>query len=210
MPKVLNVGGGPVSVPPEYQGWDVVLLDIDPDVQPDICLDAREMATLEPAQFDAVYASHVLEHFAECDVGKVLWGFYHVLTWDGYADIRVPDVQAVVAAVVERGLDLDAVLYQAPVGPIRVCDVLWGWQKQIAESGQLFYSHRFGFSRDMLGRALKVAHFEHILIGGRGYEIRARAYKHCLEELGYDEKGSGAAAISRAQNGSFDNRPADI
>lgn len=203
MPKVLNVGGGPVGVPPEYRGWEVVLLDIDPAVQPDICLDARALITLEPAQFDVVYASHVLEHFAECDVARVLWGFYHVLTWDGFADIRVPDAVEVIGQVAS-GLALDAVLYTAPVGPIRACDVLWGYQKEIARSGQPFYSHRFGFSRDMLARALKTAHFEHVLIGGRGYEIRAKAYKRTPDEK------QGTANLSGTEAGGAVIQPAGV
>ena len=54
MPKLLNVGGGRMPVPAEYKGWDVVLLDIDLDVHPDIWLDARQLTTLEPGQYDAV------------------------------------------------------------------------------------------------------------------------------------------------------------
>ena len=84
---------------------------------------------------------------------------------------------SVIEAVTQRGLALDGVLYQAPVGPIRVCDVLWGYQKEIRESGQPYYAHLWGFSRDMLGRALKVAGFEYILIGGGHYELRALAHK---------------------------------
>lgn len=177
MPKLLNVGGGKVPVPAEYREWDVTLLDVDADVNPDIHLDARDMAALAPGQYDAVYASHVLEHFAEHEIGVVLWGFYHVLAADGFADIRVPDARAVMMAVAQNNLDLDSILYKAPVGPIRVCDVIWGWQKQIERSGQDYYAHKFGFSRDILGRALKAAHFKRVLIGCSNYEIIALAYK---------------------------------
>ena len=82
-----------------------------------------------------------------------------------------------IETVVQTDLDLDSVLYQAPVGPIRVCDVLWGYQKEIRESGQPYYAHLIGFSRNTLGRALKDAGFEYILIGGGRYELRALAYK---------------------------------
>lgn len=179
--KLLNVGGGTVPVPPEYRGWQVTLLDIDIDAHPDIWLDARKLTDLEPGQFDAVYASHVLEHFFEHEIAQVLWGFYHVLTPDGFADVRVPDIMSV-AESLTKGCDLDSVLYTSQAGPIRPCDVLWGWQKQIAKSGQPFYGHRFGFSRDTLGRALKATHFEHVLLGCGGYEIRALAYKRKPKE----------------------------
>jgi len=182
MAKLLNVGGGPVPVPAEYRDWDVDLLDIDLDVHPDIWMDARALTTLEPGQYDAVYCSHNMEHYYEHEVAQVLWGFYHILTASGFADIRVPDAMAVMQAVITSGLELDSVLYTAPVGKIRVCDVLWGWQKQIAKSEQPYYGHKFGFSRNTLGRALRAAHFEHILIGSGGYEIRAMAYKRKPKE----------------------------
>ena len=182
MPKLLNIGAGPVPSPATYRGWDVVTLDIDASVQPDIVLDARELPTLPAGGYDAVYASHVLEHFAEHDIERVLWGFYHVLTPQGFADIRVPDARAVMAEVVKLGLDLDSVLYQAPVGPIRVCDVLWGWQAQIKRSGLPHYGHRFGLSRDTLGAALRRAHFESIRIGAGAYELKAVAYKFKRED----------------------------
>lgn len=176
--RLLNVGGGPVPPSAQYKDWEIVLLDIDPSVNPDICLDARELLTLEPEQYDCVYASHVLEHFYEHDHDKILWGFYHVLKRDGFADIRVPDLEAVMRASVQKDLSLTGVLYNAPVGPIRVCDVLFGWQERIRESGTEFYAHRSGFDRDTLGRALEKARFEHVLIGASRYELRSLAYKH--------------------------------
>jgi hypothetical protein len=68
--------------------------------------------------------------------------------------VRVPDVLAVMEQVHKQELDLDSVLYNAPVGPIRVCDVLWGWAKEIERSGQSWFGHRTGFSEGTLTRAL--------------------------------------------------------
>ena len=176
--RVLNVGGGLVPVPEaQYKGWDVDLLDIDPAVSPDILLDARELATLPAGTYDAVYCSHNLEHYHEHEVGRVLYGFAHVLKAGGFADIRVPDVGAVIEAMTARGLDLDAVLYQAPVGPIRLCDVLWGYARQIRESGKDYYSHKTGFTKGVLGRTLARNGFAYVLMGGHEYELRAVAFK---------------------------------
>jgi len=176
--RLLNVGSGPLTNPLQYRGWEIVTLDIDQSVKPDLCMDARDLVQLAPGQYDAVYASHVLEHFSEADVDTVLWGFYHILTWDGYVDIRVPDVRAVMEAVVKGGVALDGILYQAPVGPIRPCDVLWGWQEQIRRSGQSYYAHRYGFSRDTLGKALSAARFGYVAIGLDTFELHAMGYKH--------------------------------
>jgi hypothetical protein len=177
MPSLLNIGAGPVAPPPEYSDWQITTLDVDATVEPDIVLDARELTTLDPGQYDAVYASHVLEHFSEADGERVLWGFYHVLAPDGFAHIRVPDTLTVMLVAAQNEMELTDVLYTAPVGPIRICDVLWGWQEQIKRSGEPFYAHRYGFGQDTLGRALKRAHFEYVEIGRMRYELHAYAYK---------------------------------
>jgi len=174
---MLNVGGARVPVGDEYADWDVDLLDIDPAVQPDILLDAREMLALPVGEYDAVYSSHSLEHFHEYEVDVVLRGFHHVLKADGFADVRVPDVMAVMEAVVGLGLGLDAVLWQSAAGPVRASDALWGFQRNIQRTGHDYYAHKWGFSRDLLGRALRRAGFAHVLIGGGSYALKAMAFK---------------------------------
>ena len=127
--KVLNVGGNSkeIPLPPEYAGFDHLLLDIDPKGAPDIVCDARELATLEGGVFDAVYCSHNLEHYYRHDVPRVLSGFQHMLKDGGFAHIRVPDINEVMRLSIERGLDIDDVLYTSPSGPIMVLDVLYGY-----------------------------------------------------------------------------------
>ena len=91
--KVLNVGGGSkqIQLPFAYDGFEHVLLDIDPRGSPDIVCDARNLTTLDAGQFDAVYCSHNLEHYYRHDVQKVLTGFLHVLKDNGFVHIQVPD-----------------------------------------------------------------------------------------------------------------------
>jgi len=188
MNKVLNVGGGPVRISPEYEDWECWTLDIDAKYKPNFLMDARDIGHLEPGQFDAVYCSHNLEHYYEHEADAVLAGFYHVLTDTGFVDVRVPDARAVIEAVIQRDLALDSVLYESSVGPIRVCDVLWGYQKEIRESGHDYYAHKTGFSRRLLGQALKRAGFEYIVIGGGGYGLKALAYKVRPESGGINDK----------------------
>ena len=71
--RVLNVGGASktIPIPPHYAGWEHLLLDIDPRGEPDIVCDARELTSLPPAQFDAVYCSHNLEHYYRYDGRRV-------------------------------------------------------------------------------------------------------------------------------------------
>ncbi len=70
MPVVLNVGGNNKNIllPQIYAGWEHILLDIDPAGKPDLALDARLLGTIAPAQFDAIFCSHNLEHYYRHEV----------------------------------------------------------------------------------------------------------------------------------------------
>lgn len=181
MKKVLNVGGSSkkIAIPPQYADFEHLLLDIDPACEPDIVCDARLLSTLEAGQFDAIYNSHNLEHYYRHDVQKVLAGFQHVLKDDGFVHIRVPDMLEVMRLTVERGLDIDDVLYNSPAGPIMVLDVIYGYCAQIEASGQEFYAHKTGFTQKSLVAALNRAGFAKIYTGvdKSSLEIHAWAFK---------------------------------
>ena len=177
--KVLNVGGNSkaIPLPSRYADFEHLLLDIDPRGKPDIVCDARTLTTLEAGQFDAVYCSHNLEHYYRHDVPKVLAGFLHVLKEGGFAEIKVPNIAEVMKETVERGLDIDDVLYQSPAGPIMVLDVLYGYSVEIERSGQDFFAHKTGFTPKSLVKAIRAAGFSVIYTGARPLEISAFAFK---------------------------------
>ncbi len=181
MKTVLNVGGSSkaIALPPQYAGFEHVLLDINPRGSPDIVCDARKLTTLAAARFDAVYCSHNLEHYYRHDVRRVLAGFLHVLKDGGFAHIRVPDIQRVMQVAVERDLDLDDVLYQSRAGPIMVLDVLYGYSVEIERSGQDYFSHKTGFSQKSLVKALQDAGFSktYSAIDANIFEVHAVAFK---------------------------------
>ena len=154
MKCVLNVGGGEKSIPipTHYTGWRHYLLDIDSRRNPDIVLDARDLRTLPPATYDAVLCSHNLEHYHRHHGAKVLAGFHHVLKPDGFAEITVPNLLDVMQQVVQRGMDLDDILYQSPAGPIMVRDVIYGYRREIEQMDNEFYAHKTGFSPNSLAR----------------------------------------------------------
>lgn len=181
-PRVLNVGGGSkqIPIPQHYDTWQHLLLDIAPSPDADIVQDARDLTLLEPEQFDAVYCSHNLEHYFRHDARRVLAGFMHVLRSDGFAEIRVPDMKAVVQHIARTGMDLDDVLYTSGAGPITAHDVFYGWGKQIESSGVDFYAHKCGFTAKSLGAALAAAGFKVISLSESepgGFEVRALAFK---------------------------------
>ncbi len=176
--KVLNVGGNnkAIALPPQYAGFEHILLDIDPEGSPDIVCDARELIQLQPNQFEAVYCSHNLEHYYQHDVAKVLAGFIHVLKPEGFAHIRVPDIPQVMRVAVQKDLDVEDVLYHSDVGPIRVLDVLYGHAKEIEDSGEDFYAHKTGFSAKSLYNALLKAGFSNAYCSIGNLEINAVAF----------------------------------
>lgn len=179
MNRVLNVGGNnkDIPLPPPYHGFEHLLLDIDPTGSPDIVCDARQLQTLEAAQFEAVYCSHNLEHYYHHDVQGVLTGFLHVLKEGGFAHIRVPDIHEVMRLTIERGLDIEDVLYESPAGPIMVLDVLYGLGVEIESSGQDFFAHKTGFTEKSLLKALQRAGYSKVYTSVGGLEINALAFK---------------------------------
>jgi ubiquinone/menaquinone biosynthesis C-methylase UbiE len=180
-PRVLNVGGGSkgIPIPPYYGNWRHDLLDIDPKGKPDVVCDARQLSTLAASQYDAVYCSHNLEHYYKHDGTKVLKGFLHVLKPDGFAEIRVPDMNSVMKKVVEAKLDIEDTLYHSPAGPISVRDVFYGFAKQIEDSGVDFYAHKTGFTSQSLEELLFRSGFPNVymFVAEEGFEIRAVAFK---------------------------------
>lgn len=179
MKKVLNVGGNSkdISLPEQYAGFEHLLLDIDPRGAPDILCDARNLASLESDQFDAIYCSHNLEHYYRHDVQRVLSGFLHVLKESGFVHLRVPDIQEVMKVTIEQGLDIDDVLYESPAGPIMVLDVIYGYTVEIENSGQDFFAHKTGFTKKSLEKALRNAGFSKIYSGSASLEVVALAFK---------------------------------
>lgn len=165
--RVLNVGGAnrDIPIPPHYAGWDNVLLDIDARGKPDIVADARELTALPAGGFDAVYCSHNLEHYYAHDCRRVLAGFVHVLNDDGFAEIRVPDLKALMQRVAATGIDLDDIVYTSDAGPITAHDMLYGWAVEIERSGRDFYAHKTGFTPKSLYRMLRDAGFANVVLG---------------------------------------------
>ena len=179
--RVLNVGGGSktIPIPPHYAGWDHLLLDVDAAAAPDVVCDARELAALPAAQFDAVYCSHNLEHYYPHDAKRVLAGFLHVLKIDGFAEIRVPDLHAVMLRVMRGGLEMRDTLYTSALGPITVQDVVYGLGREIEQSGRDFYAHKAGYTPRTLGITLEEAGFAPIFLfaSPEAFECRALAFR---------------------------------
>ncbi len=185
MRKVLNVGGNSkeIPLPPQFKGWENILLDIDPKGKPDIVCDARQLSRLPSSTFDAVYCSHNLEHYYRHDVPKVLGGFAHVLKTNGFVHVVVPDMGEVMRMAVEKGIDIDDILYESPAGPITVLDVMYGYGVEIEKSGNEFYAHKTGFTHKSLPAMLERCGFPYVYSGVANLEVVAFAFKSKPDEF---------------------------
>ena len=184
--RLLNVGGSnkAIPIPPYYGGWEHILLDVDPQGKPDILLDARHLATLPGQQFDAVYSSHLLEHFGPWELAGVVKGMHHVLKPSGWCEARVPDLGGLIRLVAGENLEMDAWLYDSPAGPIKVLDVIYGYAPFVQRSE--FMQHRTGFSADSLAALMKGCGFPRVWVGAQRLEIQCYAFTEQPSQFAMD------------------------
>lgn len=156
--SVLNVAFSLGALPPHYENWSIVLANDQPAAKPDVAVNVRELTSLPAGEYDAVYCSQVLQTCYAHDVRKVIDGFKHVVKPDGFVEIRVPDVSAVMRVAVEKKLDVESELYRSKAGPVTVRDALYGYARRVHASPD-HYAHRVGFSRASLRAVLGAAGF---------------------------------------------------
>lgn len=184
-PCVLNVGGGSkaIGLPPHYEGWEHLLLDIYEREDVDVVCDARELGGFPRGLYDAVYCSHNLEHYHRHEVPQVLSGFLNVLKDDGFCEIRVPDLRMVMQAVLDRNLSLEEPLYQSASGPITPLDVFYGYGREVA-TGNPWYAHKTGFTPETLAQCVTGAGFTEVWIAPpyAAYEARVVAFRRASSE----------------------------
>lgn len=150
----LNLGSSGSRIPDDYcgEGWTQINVDMVPPA--DICCDVRCMP-FENDYADLVYASHLLEHFHEHELFAVLREWRRVLKPGGKLIVRVPDIQAACKLAAEQGIE--AIAYQSAIGPIRVLDMLYGYQQMVLQSDLM--AHKCGFDHPKLGRSVVKAGF---------------------------------------------------
>lgn len=177
--SVLHIGCGPAGIHrlhPVFRdpaAWREVRLDLDPAVQPDIVCSTADMhGHVASATFDAVWSSHNIEHLHDHEVPRAFSEITRVLKPQGYFLVRCPDLEAVVAAMMQGGLETPA--YHSPAGPITPLDMLYGHRPSIAR-GNEFMAHKTGFTDLRLGRLLLEAGFAHVHTKRDGFDLWALA-----------------------------------
>ncbi len=177
--RLLNVGGcnKQIPIPPHFAEYEHVLLDIEPNPEVDVVCDARDMFDLPESGYDAIYCSHNLEHYHRHELPRVLKGFHHVLSDEGFVHIRVPNMKALFDVLVKSGADIEDVMYSSEAGDIKAIDMIYGLGSFIESSGKDFMCHKNGFTPKSLGQLLFDYGFEHVFIGTKSFDLTAFAFK---------------------------------
>ena len=176
--QVLNAGSGHYTarkLHPVFAGkqWQEVRLDIDPLAKPHVVGSISDMNEHFPANsFDAVWCSHTLEHLFAHEVPLALSEFRRVLKPDGFALVNSPDLETAATLVLERGLDY--VAYQSPAGPITPLDLIFGHSPSIGR-GNIFMSHKTGFTCPHLGQLMLQAGYPTVLVKRDAFDLWALA-----------------------------------
>jgi len=103
--RILDIGAGTSNIAAsmfsEMEGAEIVRLDIDPDTNPDIVSNATHLPD-DCGMFDAMVASHVLEHMDRFDALDALKSWYEHLMPRGKIWIIVPDIYWAAEQIVQE------------------------------------------------------------------------------------------------------------
>lgn len=144
MKRVLHVGCGKQPMPEFLDDYKEVRMDIDPSCNPDIVASLTDMGDI--GEFDAIYGSHVLEHFTPGDVQKVLSECHRVLRRGGVAIMVVPNLENV--------RPTREVVYISDAGPITGLDMFYGKESFVDENQ--YMAHKTGFVTETLEQAFSM------------------------------------------------------
>lgn len=203
--QLLVVGAGPkgAPVPREFQAYQVTTLDIDPALEPDIVGSMVAMPMIADGSFDAVLASHCLEHLYFHEAAMALHELRRVLKPGGIVRINVPDLQCIGGLI---ALDkADTMVYQGGMGPVTPLDMLYGHRGDVAK-GNLWMAHKMGYTGSVLKALLGKCDFEKIEIDrDTKFELVARGTKPAKETALEDEApmstSAAEASYARTEQG---------
>ncbi len=186
MKSFLHVGCGPKYKNQTTKGfstdeWNEIRFDIDESVQPDLVGTMTDMSSVATGSMDALFSSHNIEHLYPHEVPVALGEFFRVVNSEGFVVITCPDLISVCKLVVDDKLT-DAA-YISPAGPIAPLDILYGHRPPMA-NGNLYMSHRCGFTKKTLTADLQAAGFATVGVIDRpeNFDLWAIASKKNLSQ----------------------------
>jgi SAM-dependent methyltransferase len=179
--RVLNAGSGASNARALHQvfapeAWEEIRIDIDPESEPHIVASITDLRTSCAARsFDAIWASHILEHLYAHEVASAFAEFKRTLKPDGFALVTLPDLETVASLILEHGPD--RVAYTSPAGPITALDMLFGHSGSIAR-GHTYMAHKTGFTCASLGQHFVDAGFPIAIVKRQGFDLWALGLMH--------------------------------
>jgi SAM-dependent methyltransferase len=163
--KLLHVGCGRAPLPEWMVGiFEEVRLDIDPDVEPDVCASMADMGDIGP--FDTVLTNHTLEHLYPHEVLPALREIRRVLRPGGGLVLSVPDLEGVQPT--------DETVYDSPAGPVSGLDMIYGMARITATSK--YNAHHCGFVQSTLAGVIEAAGFRNVTVDRIAHNLVAVAY----------------------------------
>ena len=179
MPRCLMIGSGRDDTRPGTE-FEFVTLDIEASRKPDVVSDACRLPFASES-FEAVYASHLLEHISPRQAGNVLEEWGRVLKPGGEMLILVPNM-GYVAELILSGKGEETV-YRAGAGiDITPMDMVYGLPS-------LPMYRRWGFTRESLAARAKAIEWKEALV----YELRITGpYDRCELRLYGRKKGEAS------------------
>lgn len=141
--RVLHVGCGKSPLPTWLDGQET-RLDIDPQHNPDIVGDMRDVQSYVTDKFDVVFSNHAIEHLYPHEVIDALQGFRKVLNDGGIVIVIVPNLKGIQPT--------EDVVYESTSGPITGLDMYYGLGRVLKEMP--YMAHHTGFVKESMEKAL--------------------------------------------------------
>ena len=166
-PVLINAGSGPRGggwLPPLFDGWEHIRVDVDPAVEPDLVASVIDLSAVPSGCADAVWSAHCIEHLFAHEVPTAICEFRRVLRSDGFACIIVPDLQAIAEWIATDRLH--ETIYKSSAGPVTAHEMLWGFGPAI-ERGDDAMAHRCGFTPSVFLQRLSDGGFPEIVLRRR-------------------------------------------
>lgn len=175
MKRVLDVGSSNVKLDGDrFDGWQVETFDMDEEAKPTYLGNVLYIEqVLRYWRFDAVYASHILEHLAPSATVNVLRQFAAILAPNAWLEVWVPDIMGAFQYAIENSISLGATLYEAKNGsPVTLLDMLYGWDREVRK-GKDGFAHRTAFDWPLLEDRLREAGYPNVqpIDRGNAFEV---------------------------------------
>lgn len=155
--KVLNIGANKSKLDFEYfKNYQEIKLDVCENSNPDIVANVVDMGIIPSNIFDAVWASHIIEHIYWHELPIAFAEIKRILKESGTGIIMVPNLEMLSDCLKD---DVNKTLYESASGPVSALDVIYGHRESI-KCGRYEMEHKIGFTPKLLKQILNFCDFK--------------------------------------------------